>query len=177
MRVAQGLLIAWDPGMRYLGLAAFIRSDLKSVYLPKAPRTMSQPETAALLAREAVRFKEAVCQHFYGNPSLRPQVTIYEAQDGRGGKQKGKQETYQKMRGVCDAASALLDAYIKDEVMPKDWKGTVPKKKMEERIISKLTDEELSIIHAAGLSTNSHVLDGIGIGKWAIARRGYKYGY
>jgi hypothetical protein len=59
-------------------------------------------------------------------------------------------------------------------VLPRKWKGTVPKKVMLKRIVSKLSEAEkrvLSNAYGATKSTLHNVTDSVGIGLWALKRK------
>lgn len=54
-------------------------------------------------------------------------------------------------------------------VHPQEWKGQVPKKIMNARVLSKLSGEEQATIEGAGAKTHN-ILDAVGIGLWYLGR-------
>lgn len=72
--------------------------------------------------------------------------------------------------GVGSAVSALCRATMVEHVMPSTWKGNLEKKKMLERIRSKLTAEELAVVQKTNADDTEDILDAIGIGLWKLGR-------
>ncbi len=58
------------------------------------------------------------------------------------------------------------------EVLPRDWKGTLPKRTMLRMIVERMTREERRIVNALGLpkSLVHNVLDAVGILLWSAGR-------
>ena len=54
-------------------------------------------------------------------------------------------------------------------VRPATWKGQVPKRIMNNRIVSTLTTAEQQLVHAK-VRSNHNALDAVGIGLWALRR-------
>lgn len=74
---------------------------------------------------------------------------------------------------VAFAAGRCIGACPKFEtVSPRKWKGTIKKKAMLKRILSRLSDEELGLLKGLGLPTTEehNVVDAIGIGLWKVGR-------
>jgi hypothetical protein len=70
---------------------------------------------------------------------------------------------------VCGALMEGLPAKDVKLVRPSEWKGQVPKKIHNARVVSKLADHEQHWIKTA--RNNHNVIDAIGIGLWALGRR------
>ncbi len=59
-------------------------------------------------------------------------------------------------------------------VLPRTWKGTIPKEIMAERIIMALTPKERSVLDGVkcAASARHNVIDAIGLGLWHLKRLG-----
>lgn len=55
-------------------------------------------------------------------------------------------------------------------VFPSEWKGTLKKQAMLERIASKLSPDEQRVVQQTNKSDTEDILDGVGIGLWKLGR-------
>lgn len=69
-------------------------------------------------------------------------------------------------------AGMVVNGRPYETVSPRQWKGTIKKEVMLKRILSKLTDTELSLLKGLGLpkSLEHNVVDACGIGLWKLGR-------
>jgi len=59
-------------------------------------------------------------------------------------------------------------------VLPRIWKGQVPKKIHQERILSKLTNTELALLKPFNKGQLKDIIDAIGIGLWWLKKEGIR---
>lgn len=62
-----------------------------------------------------------------------------------------------------------LNGHTIDLVRPATWKGQVPKRIMNNRIVNTLTSAERQLVHDK-VRSNHNALDAVGIGLWALRR-------
>jgi len=75
---------------------------------------------------------------------------------------------------ACVGAACATFFKSVDTVYPSEWKGTVKKRVMLERIRVKLTAEEEKCVKWSNKSNNEDILDAIGIGLWHFGRLNQK---
>lgn len=87
-----------------------------------------------------------------------------------GAKQKGDANDLVSLAFAAGKIASRFVCYT--TVKPRDWKGTVKKEVMLKRILSKLTDGELTILKGLGLpkSLEHNVVDAVGIGLHSLGR-------
>lgn len=75
---------------------------------------------------------------------------------------------------VCGVGAAVALALRNfgpvQTVFPSEWKGTMKKAAMLDRIREKLTDVESAVVQKTNKSDTEDVLDAIGIGLWKLGR-------
>ena len=73
---------------------------------------------------------------------------------------------------VAFEAGRLSAGYEVKTILPRHWKGNMKKALMLEKIVSKLTDQELACLKDLKLpkSKEKEVVDALGIGLWCLKR-------
>jgi hypothetical protein len=146
-------LIAIDPGtLNRTGVAVFGGGDLRAAFLEDEanPRTLNdwvtwwQNEDA-----------ECVCEF----PVIYP-----------GGRGKGDGNDLLQVARVAGRMTAGFAPSQITYVAPRTWKGNVPKAIMGQRILSKLTPEELKVLPKLSKALLHNVIDAVGIGLYALRR-------
>lgn len=146
-------MIAIDPGKRSSGVAMFdskgtlVRAFLTNKAQTKAPRSVDWMLSVSDFTIEPL--EEVIIEM----PKVYPGAARTDLND------------------LLDLAAVVgahaLRAYRQQAsvtlVHPQDWKGQVPKKIMNARVLSRLTEAEQATIEGAGAKTHN-VLDAIGIG-------------
>jgi hypothetical protein len=72
--------------------------------------------------------------------------------------------------GVGAAVAQRLSDLKLQTVFPSEWKGTMKKQAMLERIASKLTPGEQLVVQKTNKSDTEDILDSVGIGLWKLGR-------
>lgn len=85
------------------------------------------------------------------------------------GQRKGDLNDLLDLAAVVGRCEQRLGPLASRRVFPAQWKGQVPKKIMNARVLGKLSPDEQDRIKRAGAKTHN-VLDAIGIGLWALGR-------
>ena len=154
-------LLSIDPGFRYFGYALFdsqgslFEASLKKSKSGDWDKWTNQPPDFSLLADIILKNewdeREAVVEF--------PQIYTSTPNPG----------DILKLGSACGAYTALLQAsgFNVQWVLPKEWKGTVPKEIMVKRILAKIREEEYNNISNP---KDHNIIDAIGIGLWKIKR-------
>lgn len=152
-------MICIDPGLRGVGLAVFDEDNLVHAQYVTNPSKgrgyAAHVALAAALKRTCLDYglwSPALVEHPAIYPGM-PQVDLNDLLD---------------VVAVGAACSTIFASVT--TVMPSEWKGNMPKRKMLERIRSKLTPEEVARVEWTNKSDNEDVLDAIGIGLWKLGR-------
>lgn len=159
MRIA-----AIDPGLRQLGLSVFEDTRLVRAELVRNPLKKTRGPKAWAAMAEAV---ELAYWSVYSEP---PDVYVTECMqvDGR----RGRVDDLFQLYGVgMYAGHSLCPAEIHG-YYPRDWKGSVPKDVMVERIRLKLSSVERKAIQSCPDSLRHNVMDSIGVGLFHVGRLG-----
>ena len=162
------LLVSIDPGLRLCGLAIFTDGVLTTAVLVKAWEKLEGPEayrTMAQAIQATVRdVPTAVAietpQQYHGSPAPRSRV--------------------QALEGVVGAIAAVFAPYGPTVVhyLPREWKGQLPKPVAFQRVLGRLSVEELNVeprlldVKLAPTSQWGHVVDAVGIGLHHLGRLG-----
>jgi hypothetical protein len=160
-------LLAIDPGLRELGAAFFRDGVLRRAWLVKNPERKARGLPAWMAI--ALELQDTTLERTDQLPALfvseYPQSYVAKFQ-------KGDQGDLIELSGVVGACAGAL-GYSKGEVtsyLPAQWKKTVPKPIHNQRVINKLSPEELSAIDSVPESLKHNVLDAIGIGLFKLGR-------
>lgn len=87
--------------------------------------------------------------------------------------QKGDQNDLLEVNGVAGALAGLLaTGHNVTSYLPSQWKGQVPKDVHNKRVMNALTPDEADAFAACPASLKHNVIDGVGIGLFALGRMG-----
>ena len=145
-------LIAIDPGAKVCGFAYFERETLTRA---RVLRAVDLREMAYEIRCNTVNIKA----HFVIE---RPQVYVR-------GKSKGDPNdliTIALVAGMVAGATSQSFEYV----LPREWKGQVPKAVHSLRIEKKLSQKEIERIEKCPASIRHNAIDAIGIGLWKLGR-------
>ncbi len=157
-------LVAVDPGVNSTGLAVFEDETLVGVRLLRAE---SLQHMICVLVNE-----EWPVQFGYPETVIVEQPTVYR----RGG--KGDSKDLISVAIVAGAAAAAYGCESLDQtirfVEPRTWKGSVPKKVHNERILRELHKEERKyfdwVIEDVPSGLVHNMIDAVGIGLYELGR-------
>lgn len=85
------------------------------------------------------------------------------------GQQKGDLNDLLDLAAVVGRLESTYSVNSRLRVFPAQWKGQVPKKIMNARVLSKLSIEERLVIPEIGVKVHN-VIDAVGIGLWYLGR-------
>lgn len=158
-------LLAVDPGIRACGVSLFDGDELIACALVPntAPEGASAPSRCAEMAI-AVRSWCACVDR----------VVVEWPQVYRAGRAKAGADPNDLLllAGVAGALASEYGYAVVESVLPREWKGTVAKEVMLERILDRLSPSELVLVDGLGLakSKRHNVVDAVGIGLWVSGR-------
>jgi len=163
MARAKETVLAVDPGKNLAGVALFKDGILSAATL--------------IRAKEPYLVAEGVYEFFTEEAVADPGMSMDVDRLVTEG-----QQIYQRSQAdpndmlplaqVVGGVHALLLAKDRFIPMPREWKGTLPKEVFSQRILSRLTTEELGVLDAvqAPKSLMHNVVDGVGLGLWVLGR-------
>lgn len=175
-----GNYLCIDPGLRGLGAALFLDGRLSSATYIKNPVTEGRGY-AAHAALAAQTYAKYACNHCLDTLVIE-HPRIYGL---RGAQNEGETDPNDllDLAGVGAAvASYFFDNYGVNPmsgqreieiqtVFPSEWKGTMKKELMTERIREKLVESgEIERVVSPGKTLEHNVLDACGIGLWKLGR-------
>lgn len=157
-------LLAIDPGLRNLGVAAFKDGKLLYAKLVKTNKKNPMPLalkdiTDALEKECGLDFNEVVIE----TPKIYP---------GRRGKANPRD-----ILNLTAVVGAICTLYRKSKITtyePYKWKGNCPKKITEHRVRKRLAEAELKKIKLAG-ALSHNIFDAIGIGLYYLKEHVSKF--
>lgn len=157
----MGRLLSIDLGVRYVGAAWWADGRLVAAERVTAPRTRTDGEARRLLARELVA-RAAVL-----DPDGDAAIVCETPQDYTA--HAACRVDLDRMRGTATTLRAWLGPSSRWRmVLPREWKGNVPKRVHHDRARLALTAEERALVEWADLD----VADGVALGLWALGRTG-----
>ena len=139
----MSFLYAIDPGVHMCGIAVFDDTRLISAFYGKLPEDGNY----------------STCELIIEMPRIYP----------GSGQQKGDLNDLLNLAAVVGHNEALFSALRSRRVFPAQWKGQVPKKAMNQRILKRLSLFEAARIQSAGAKSHN-VIDAVGIGLFACGR-------
>jgi len=154
-RSKVGSLHSLDPGIRGCGVAEFVNSVLvRCAYVVNTvghgQRVTQQMEMAGEVAAYIGECHTLVAEW--------PRVYARDIQ-------KSNANDLLPLCGVVASTATIVRPWSIIEYRPSEWKGGVPKKAFNDRILSRLSPAELAIV------PNDHnVIDAVGIGLKALGR-------
>ena len=169
------VVISIDPGLRHMGIALFVDSTLVKCALLKAPGKDKGVSAWSRIAYEAKKF--VLCDDSWQRMIQSQTFTSLESglavvseypQSYSAEHQKGDQNDLIELAGVVAYTLGSIEAGEKVTYLPRDWKGTVLKDVMCQRIVGRLGDSERELV---GLANDDHnVLDAVGVGLHYLGR-------
>lgn len=174
-------MITIDPNLRGCGVACWSRGVLQSATYVKNPRETGRGYYEfSILAQCVVAhvINEEGRLRQISRPSIHEGPVIIEMPRVYPGMPKVDLNDLLDVCGVGSAVAAELarmsthrglDCTLQT-VFPSEWKGTLKKQAMLERIASKLTQEEAPRVQRTNKSDTEDILDGVGIGLWKLGR-------
>jgi hypothetical protein len=152
--------LAVDPGIRGCGVAVFKADRLvHAAYVPNPVKHGYDLDAVLGMARAVVGKTESV------DTVVSERMQVYAP-----GKGKGDPNDLIPLAAVTGAIAALTGARLTTWVLPRVWKGTLPKgAAFEARLFERLTNDERSAIQYCG-SMLHNVYDAIGIGLFQAGR-------
>lgn len=156
-------MITIDPNLRGCGVAVWGSEGLvRADYVVNPDRSGRGYETYTSMAVKVGHYLAPVS---FG-PVLIEMPRIYGSVH-----EKGDPNDTLDVLGVGAAVALALRNYGPvQHVFPSEWKGTLKKKAMLERIWSKLTLHEQKQIQQTNKADTEDILDAVGIGLWKLGR-------
>jgi len=155
------ITFAVDPSTRSTGIAIFDEDVLIEVHCMRIPYSKGKDAIAYMTSKVASMFKVNVA--YYPKVEL-----VMEDQVWRNAQEKMKPMSFATLYGlVC---SIYTECYFINKekkihlYLPRTWKGTVPKKKMCERIKKNEPNKELL------KDANDDIIDAVGIGRFHLRK-------
>jgi hypothetical protein len=157
-------LLSLDPGLRGCGVAVFDTAHkrlMRAGYVVNSDRKSKGYRAHVLMAREVSNWLASELKML--PPNLANVIIelprIYPSPQ----QQKGDPNDLIDVAGVGSAFASLCSPGAVQHVYPQDWKGQVPKKVMNDRVLQALDAGEVGNVRHAG-SKDHNTLDGVGIG-------------
>ena len=153
----MGTLLSIDPGKHEIGYSYFTKKIL--VF-------------CGLLPTKNKKLKSLECIKIAGKYLNPKNIIIEKPQVYQQEKQKGDPNDLIDLARVIGKIEYILRESKIELCLPKTWKGQVPKKIMNNRIIEKLHPPEKKILSKVKIpdSKKHNVIDAIGIGLWYLER-------
>lgn len=164
--MSKARVVGVDPGLRHLGVGFFEDGVLIRAKLILNPEKKARGPAAWAKYLDAIQPEDI-------SFIQRSDVLVLETMQVYGkSRQGGDPNDLLELNGVDGVLSTL--AGPQTQILgpkPREWKGTVPKDVMTERILSWLSLSERDRIQDAGAKTHN-IVDGVGLGLWALRRLG-----
>ena len=150
----KNTLVAVDPSSRATGWATYAGQELTACGLIRGHDTLDMIE--------AIRGDLP-----HGLPAIIELPKVYQQS-----RQKGDPNDLIHVAAVAGACALVCTPPIRF-VLPREWKGTTPKRIDNARTLRLLTRDELDIVEACNCPNHllDNVLDAIGIGLWRNKRK------
>lgn len=159
-------LLAVDPGLRGCGAATFVDNRLERAWYcrnternergPKAWREMGLALHADLVTRGLLDIHAFATEY--------PQ--IYHSEH-----QIGDQDDIVQLACAAGAISAVIPAKHFVGYLPRYWKGQVPKKVHNLRVVCRLDEEEKTKLEPVPQQLRNNIIDAIGIGLFLLKQQ------
>lgn len=161
------LLLAVDPGVRACGVALFEDEQLVAADWVRT-KEEALPKAADALATAVGRWAQRAGSGFPDYVVIeRPKV--YENREHEVDK-----DDLISLAIVAGAVWEGLAGFARDGefVLPREWKGQVPKDVHNARVMKHLEPEERAIVHRVKCTPKQihNVIDAVGLGLWAVDR-------
>lgn len=150
------IVYAIDPGVKVIGISKFRTGRLIEVRMIRAKS----------LEKMISHMRVGWLWDFDANHRvILEQPVVYDRRAW-----KGDPNDLVKVAIAGGAAAAALNGEV-EFVTPQRWKGGVPKKIHQPRIMNELTESERRFVVGCGPKSLIHnVIDAVGIGLWAVGR-------
>jgi hypothetical protein len=169
----QPWTLAIDPGLRQCGVSIFEGTSLHGAWLarsrvlkdrgPKAWFAMAEKVFESWLQRAPARG--------YLVHSLVVEVPqVYWRARRRGKAGGGNAADLIELAGVVGAISSLAPVLNRVHFLPRKWKGQVPKKVHNARVMKRLSSAEQGFIEPTPASLLNNVIDSVGLGLFHLGR-------
>ncbi len=172
MPAAPEALVSIDPGTEETGIALYRAGALADVDVLRVQRSVGNREQrASVMGRLAVDRVRAWCGPA-GGGSLSRVVLEYPQIYRHGAGSEVDPDDVLCLVLVIGHVWGTFHATNGNKlelVRPADWKGQVPKRVMNNRIVGTLSPAEQQLVHAK-VRSNHNALDAVGIGLWALRR-------
>lgn len=174
------MMVALDPGLRMCGVAVFKDKVLVSAQVVHNDPAHSALRGAKTWLAMAAEVKFVVQPHCpFGDSG--DATLVHELMQVYGlGNRKGDPADLIELAGVAGAVVGVLDPFHAVSYLPREWKGSTPKKVHQVRILSKLDAVEESQIEgdltrvkdrsAAEDAVVRNAVDAVGIGLFHLGR-------
>ena len=152
-------MITIDPGLNGCGVAFWGVKELQAAYyLPRNSRVEQKPFGMAETLRSAVESAMPVERIIIEKPQIYPSMPV-------------PSDDLLNLHEMSSIFVGLLGRTV-EWVRPREWKGSVRKEIMTNRLIAIMdnTDENGDIVLPTAKSLQHNVYDAIGIGLWALGR-------
>lgn len=160
-------LLSLDPGIRGSGVALFNDGKLVACDYVKNPVKKGND-------LEAIRSMALAVGRWTATDNLDVGALVCEYPQIYGPAfSKGDNNDLLALAGVGSALAALYPDVPVTTVLPREWKGQVPKETMHGRIRGRLDGSEADVWHAAekrGGALFHNTADAVGIGLWHLGR-------
>lgn len=163
-----------DPGMHFTGLAVCSPGKVEAVRIVRVARTVTGVDAVVEMI---VKLSDAINEILSASPSV--DYYCVEGQQKYVGAGAAPEDLL-RLALVAGAAVSLSMELGKDGIkgsvpLPREWKGNVPKKIHNERVLSRLglTPDTFGSLPGAEeikASEREHVIDAVGLAQWAIRR-------
>lgn len=154
-------LLAIDPSIRHTGWALFNGSNLADCGLIKAPTKLGQEPMPARIAWVVAAIRTA---------APKADILLMEWPQIYAGGGKGDPNGLMAITAIIGGLIALYDSDRCRLVLPREWKGQVPKDVHNARVVASLDGRGRAILDAcdAAPSLRHNVIDAIGLGQYGI---------
>ncbi len=161
--------IAVDPGLRGCGLAIFDLDSKKLVHAEYVRNTERHGFDFVAARAMTLEIRKAVFAAFPGVGPLPERFWGECPLSYVAGSQKGDQNDLIHLAGFIYMIAGAFDGSALCQFTPREWKGTIEKDQMADRIIGRLDSEENARVRKAGALTHN-IWDAVGIGLHALGR-------
>lgn len=163
-------LISIDPGLRACAVAAF-DAHHKLIFAGLSQPVVS--ESKALIVHQTVHFTDELLRYRLNDARIGSRAVIELPQTYKGRAAKGDGNDLISVALVVGGLTWLCgrSGIIVDYVHPHDWKGSVPKSVTKQRVLKRLSAEELKRVEWPGRALEHNVYDAIGIGLKELGRQ------
>jgi hypothetical protein len=165
------LLVSCDPGIRVAGLAVFRDGALAHAELLRNPAKKARgPEAWWAMAGVARSRVEALMLARTELSSEVHEFVVEVPQIYRFGKVRVDPDDLIQLAGVGGAVGSVLRPRAATGYYPRQWKGSVDKQVMVERILSRLSLAEKKALAPCPPSLAHNQVDAVGLGLYHLGR-------